>query len=189
MANAKTIKNVIITLSCSILIAACGGNAPKSQVKSEYPSDYTWNHVCSTDGPVKVCRSYNYGGVYLDLEYSGFLVDEIQKADDKFEVLATVHYKNGDRQGKFVADTHWLVFEREHHVGVPNTVRFRLTTGCLVGQLGGCATEATPEMKDLLYWAFRPDGRPNAIDIEYAFLANGKWDSKYGANYKFHFDQ
>ena len=70
-----------------------------------------------------------------------------------------------------------------------NSYHVRLTNGCLVGVLGGCAREGTYEMKELLYHAAY-SYTLNAFDVEFSVSNEfNHWDSNFGANYRFQFPQ
>ncbi len=158
------------------LLAACGQAQPTpSAPKSEYPGDYSIGYSCQTNGPVEVCRALQGGNLaVLDIRYKNGVLDA-----RKVSAFVRVKYLYGNREGVFPT----LYFQEPF-------AQVRVTGGCLVGMLGGCARSGTAEMRDILQWAQTSSGTLNALDLEVAFVDDhGIWDSRFGANYAFHFDQ
>lgn len=169
---------MIFAMSTSVIAVSCGkANDEGSSPKSGYPTDYSINSQCQTNGPVTVCRALQVGPrlAVLDITYAGGILDPM-----KVSAFVKANYRDGARQG---------IFQRLN-VGPFDIARIRVTGGCVVGQLGGCAQSGTAEMRNLLLWAQQWDGTLNALDLEIALVdAAGNWDSLFGTNYKFHFDQ
>lgn len=160
-----------------LLLASCGQpKTTESTVKSGYPGDYSMGYSCQKNGPVEVCRAIQTGGLLavLDIRYSNGVLDA-----KKVSAFVRVKYLDGNREGVFPT----LFYQQPF-------AQVRVTGGCMVGVMGGCARSGTAEMRDLLQWAQTYGGTLNALDLEVAFVDDrGNWDSRFGANYAFHFDQ
>ncbi len=168
----------ILTSLLFLTVAACAKPSDNSTVKSEYPYDMATFVSCQSDGPVRLCRGsqISYALPVLDITYENGVLEP-----KKLSVFAKINYQNGARQATFA---------KLDGRGPDDVAFFRLTGGCLVGKLGGCEQAGTAPMRDLLQWAGRSGGALNALDVALAFVDDaGTWDSHYGANYRFHFDQ
>jgi hypothetical protein len=146
-----------------------------STMASNYPSDMTmFQEQPVTQGPLTVTRGLQYSGkAVLEIDYNGYL----KNIDSPIYLTATVHYQNGDVTKVFQMQNWGSVY----HV--------RLTAGCLVGAMGGCAAIGTDDMKDLLVYA-QYANRLNGLDIDFAVSNSfNQWDSSLGGNYSFHFLQ
>lgn len=141
---------------------------------SGYPADYNFYSDNRQAGPAYVRRDLQGGGrVALNISYRGVLSNS-----ERVSVFIRVHYNAGVRTGRFLMARTRSGFET------------RITNGCLEGQFGGCRKQSTQEMKDLLYWGGRGPMTLNGIKFELAFVdENGNWDSQYGQNYQFQFDE
>lgn len=172
-------KRISTALVATIILASCGTRSTEtaSSTKSEYPSTYEIDSVCSTQDSIQVCRGVQgSGAIAIHVVYSGPLATAAKPM-----MFIKMLYQDGPRQG---------LFRMEKRFTNTASVEGMISNGCLVGELGGCAEGATDEMKDLLYWAGRIPLMANAIDLEVAITDNlGNWDSKGGANYRFHFDE
>jgi hypothetical protein len=164
---------VIMKTLFALLILAIGVSAQAS----EYPADSNIKYSCQTQRAVRVCRSMQsmYGLAALDISYSGDLA-----GSPGVSAVVRVNYLDGVRQLT-------VPLERAYRTSVA-----RITGGCLVGTLGGCAKRGTAEMRDLLVWAQQSGGKLNALDVEVSFVDQyGHWDNNgrpYGS-YRFLFPE
>lgn len=145
-----------------------------SAFASNYPGDYpVWSDTQS-NYPVQIKRDLQgSGAVALNIYYEGKLA-----RSESLSVVVRVLYQDGPREAVFQMNRYSSGFFT------------RVTNGCLTGQLGGCAAEGTDAMKYLLQWAGRRPMILNALAVELAFVdGNGNWDSRYGANYTFYFNE
>ena len=145
-----------------------------SAFASEYPSDYPyWSDSKSYDF-VQIKRDLQgSGAVALNILYQGAL-----SKSQNLSAVVRITYLDGVREATFPMSRYGDAFY------------VRVTNGCLVGSLGGCATPGTDAMKYLLQWAGRMPMTLNALNVELAFVnENGTWDSRNRANYPFHFDE
>lgn len=159
-------KHFLLALNIMFLGAAA--------MASNYPADYPVYSDTRQDGPVKIQRSLQGGGyVALEIDYTG----ELSHANSPLWVTVIANYTDGQRVHSFP-----MVNDGN------GTYHVRVTNGCLVGKLGGCAAEGTPEMKDLLQWASDYGYTLNALDVEFTFSTeNGQWDPSQYRNYRFQF--
>ena len=130
--------------------------------------------MCAQNGPVRICRSLQvaYNLAVIDIEYDGFLVAK----NSKISLWIQVNYLNGSKR-----------------LTLPLSMNFhskwgaRITGGCLVGQLGGCALGGTVEMRDFLIWAQQNNGILNQLDLNFAFVnEKGEWDNNNRAFGSYH---
>ncbi len=141
---------------------------------SNYPADLPKRSDFQSHGPAHIQRDLQYSGaIALNVEYRG----ELSKSSSVAVVLKII-YHDGIREA---------LFEMTPVEGGWTT---RVTNGCLVGMMGGCQTQGTDEMKDLLFWASRVPMTLNALHVELAFVDDqGKWDNNNGSNYIFVFGE
>jgi len=141
---------------------------------SEYPADYSIKSQCAQNGPIRICRALQvaYNLAVVDIEYDGFLVSK----SSKLFLWIQVNYLNGSKR-----------------LTLPLSMNFhskwgaRITGGCLVGQLGGCALSGTAEMRDFLLWAQQNNGILNQLDLNFAFVnEKGEWDNNNRAFGSYH---
>jgi hypothetical protein len=141
-------------------------------LKSGYAADFAIKETCKRQGPVSVCRGFQVKSrlAVLDIHYTGTEV-----AQDGLGVWIAARYQEGTREGVF---------------GQTKDAAVRITGGCLEGDMWHCAKPGTAAMRDLLHWAARADGTLNELTLELAVMGkDGSWDSRYGENYHFFFDQ
>lgn len=158
----------------SLMLFAVLAMTSLSAQASNYPADYNIKNSCTGEGPVKVCRSLQmgYGLAALDIQYNGAL-----RNAPGLSVWVRVNYNNGSREILVP-----MAVSSYGSVGVA-----RITGGCLVGSLGGCAKPGTAEMRYLLEWAQQWGGTLNALSLDIAFVdGQGRWDNSGRAYGSYH---
>jgi hypothetical protein len=177
--------------------------APASiSVASFYPPDYVIETKCQTDGAVEVCATNHKWGNYprLTVRYrDGYLqasqwgrlsayvklngregtfrmtnanyVDSVTLNDP---VSYLCYAKDPSNPNQTIPEGPYRLCERTEQTGGP------------------LVWEVTPPPQaeaDLFFYARTPQGIANAWDVEVAIRSDdGRWDSRFGQNYRFRFE-
>lgn len=157
-----------------LIMAGFTSLAQPHSLASPYPGDYPLFTDCQELSYVKVCRSLQQGGVALDITYGKW---HVPTAASTMKAWVRVKYRDGNRDELYTLTRQEVAY------------RGRITNGCLVGSLGGCAVSGTEAMKHQLYWAVS-GMKLNELSLELAFIGpDGIWDSRRGENFRFWFPE
>ena len=144
---------------------------------SQYPATYQISRSSQVDGPVVAARGMEiaYRQAVLDITYSGTLATH-----KGLKAWVQVHYNDSSP-----SDTFSVTPQAMGHFA-----ELRITGGCLTSDdRGGCASEGTQRMRDLLVYA-QNGTTLNALSLEVAFVdGEGNWDNNGRKNYHFKFPQ
>lgn len=169
------VKIALLMLAMTMATQSCSREDSTSNLNSNYPPDYAWERSCHESAEFRVCQRTNGGDrAELAIEYKGMLVGTGKMS---------AYVKLNGRSGVFLMDIRGAK---------PRLLLANGPLDCHMSQSSNSWNCRLPEqnMLDMFYYATFNYNRFNAWDVEIAIVnEHGQWDSRFGANYKFRFEQ